>query len=89
MQCEFFNAQDIAFALGLSPRSLHRLLVREGTSYQHVTEMVRMERAKRLLITTLSMEDIAEKLGYSDARSFRRAFQRWTSLTPSEFRLRC
>ncbi|MFZ6816122.1 helix-turn-helix domain-containing protein [Undibacterium sp. Rencai35W] len=88
MQCEFFNVQDMAFALGLSPRSLHRLLVREGTSYQHVTETVRMERAKRLLITTLSMEDIAEKLGYSDARSFRRAFQRWTSLTPSEFRLR-
>ncbi|MCU6434397.1 AraC family transcriptional regulator [Undibacterium sp. Jales W-56] len=86
MQCEFFNVQDMAAALELSPRSLHRLLAREGTSYQHITESVRIERAKRLLSTALSVEDIAEELGYSDARSFRRAFKRWTTLTPSEFR---
>ncbi|HTD06477.1 helix-turn-helix transcriptional regulator [Undibacterium sp.] len=87
MQCEFHSVQDMAAALGISPRSLYRLLVREGTSYFHITESVRMERAKRLLLAGVTTEDAAERLGYSDARSFRRAFKRWTLLTPSDFRL--
>jgi len=44
-----------------------------------------MDRAKRLLQTDLSQERIAEQLGYSDARSFRRAFKRWTNLSPGEY----
>ncbi|MFZ6645644.1 AraC family transcriptional regulator ligand-binding domain-containing protein [Undibacterium sp. TJN25] len=87
MQCEFHSVQHMATALGTSPRSLHRLLSREGTSYFHITETVRMERAKRLLLAGATTEDVAERLGYSDARSFRRAFKRWTMLTPSDFRL--
>lgn len=87
MHCEFHSVQDMAAALGISPRSLHRLLVREGTSYFHITESIRIERAKRLLLAGVTTEDVAERLGYSDARSFRRAFKRWTLLTPSEFRL--
>lgn len=86
MQCEFRSVQEMASALGTSPRSLHRLLAREGTSYFHITESVRIERARRLLLAGLSTEDVAERLGYSDARSFRRAFKRWTRLTPSDFR---
>lgn len=86
MQCEFRNVQDMAAALGISPRSLHRLLAREGTSYFHVTESVRIERAKRLLQAGLSQEQIAEELGYSDSRSFRRAFKRWTLQTPTAYR---
>lgn len=87
MQCEFHSVQDMASALGISPRSLHRLLAREGTSYFHITESVRIERAKRLLLAGVTTEDVAERLGYSDARSFRRAFKRWTMLTPTDFRL--
>ncbi|MES2106060.1 MAG: AraC family transcriptional regulator ligand-binding domain-containing protein [Pseudomonadota bacterium] len=87
MQCEFHSVQDMAAALRISPRSLHRLLAREGTSYFHITESVRIERAKRLLLAGVTTEDVAERLGYSDGRSFRRAFKRWTMLTPSEFRL--
>ncbi|WP_394780742.1 helix-turn-helix domain-containing protein, partial [Undibacterium sp.] len=87
MQCEFHSVQHMAAALGTSPRSLHRLLAREGTSYLHITESVRMERAKRLLLAGMTTEDVAERLGYSDARSFRRAFKRWTMVTPSDFRL--
>jgi len=83
--CEFHNVDQMAQVLGISPRSLQRLLAREGTSYFQIIENIRMDRAKRLLQTDLSQERIAEQLGYSDARSFRRAFKRWTNLSPGEY----
>jgi len=41
---------------------------------------------KYLRNTTLSNEDIALALGFSDAANFRRAFHRWTNKTPSDIR---
>ncbi|QJQ06396.1 AraC family transcriptional regulator [Undibacterium piscinae] len=86
MQCECRSVPQMATALGISPRSLHRLLAREGASYFNIAESVRMGRAKRLLLQGHGTEAVAEQLDYSDERSFRRAFQRWTLLTPSEYR---
>lgn len=86
LQCELLSVAETASALGTSERSLHRLLAREGTSYFQITEHIRTGRARQLLQTGLSLERIAEELGYSDSRSFRRAFRRWTTQTPTEFR---
>ena len=36
--------------------------------------------------TRMTNEDIASRLGYSDAANFRHAFARWTGKSPSEFR---
>jgi AraC-like DNA-binding protein len=33
-----------------------------------------------------SIEEVAYTLGYSDLANFRRAFKRWESVPPSEFR---
>ncbi|MFZ6861964.1 helix-turn-helix domain-containing protein [Undibacterium sp. Ji67W] len=87
--CELHSAEQMAQVLGISPRSLQRLLAREGTSYFQIIENIRIDRAKRLLQTDLSQELIAEQLGYSDARSFRRAFKRWTNLSPGEYHPLC
>lgn len=86
LQCELHSVAQTASVLGTSERSLHRLLAREGTSYFQITETIRIGRARQLLQTGLSLERIAEELGYSDSRSFRRAFRRWTTQTPAEFR---
>jgi AraC-like DNA-binding protein len=32
------------------------------------------------------VEQIAQDLGFTDARSFRRAFKRWTGHNPNDFR---
>ncbi|MCH8618309.1 AraC family transcriptional regulator [Undibacterium sp. TS12] len=87
LQCENQSVPELASVLGISPRSLHRLLVREGCSYFQLAESLRMEKARHYLRnTSLSLDDIAEQLHYSDSRSFRRAFKRAVNLTPSEFR---
>lgn len=36
----------------------------------------------------MTTEDIASRLGYSDAANFRHAFVRWTGSSPTSFRPR-
>jgi AraC-like DNA-binding protein len=36
--------------------------------------------------TSMTSEEIASRLGYSDAANFRHAFIRWTGKSPSDFR---
>jgi len=71
----------------LSRRTLQRQLSLADTSFQQVLTEVRHECARELLqTTTLPVEDIAQQLGFSDARSFRQAFRRWTGLSPDGYR---
>ncbi|TAK83750.1 MAG: AraC family transcriptional regulator [Aquabacterium sp.] len=80
---------EVASLLATSERSLRRRLEREGTSFRLVRERVLRARAEQLLrATPLSMADIAEQLGFSDASSFCQAFRRWTGQPPSALRLR-
>jgi AraC-like DNA-binding protein len=81
------EVDDAARALRTSGRSLRRGLRHMGTSYQELVDEVRLERASELVRnTTLPLERISEELGFSDVRSFRRAFKRWTGLAPSAVR---
>lgn len=78
---------DVAERLNTSSRTLKRHLHDQGTSYQALLDGARRAEGMRLLATTaLSVEQIARRLGYADASSFRRAFGGWTDSTPSEFR---
>ncbi len=77
----------LAERLNLSLRTLHRRLAEVGFNCQDVIEDSRNRLAKELLANTgLSIDDVAERVGFSDASSFRRAFKRWTSKTPAEYR---
>jgi AraC-like DNA-binding protein len=78
---------DIAGDLNMSARTLRRKLREENTSFRKVADDLRMEIAIRYLRDTeLTVEDIAESLGFSDAANFRHAFRRWTKAAPHEFR---
>jgi AraC-like DNA-binding protein len=77
------DIERIARRVGVTPRSLQRRLRDDGTSYRELVDAIRHKRALDLMQRGLSMGDIAEHLGFSEARAFRRAFRRWTGLVPS------
>ena len=68
-------------------RQVRRHLQQLNTSFQHLLDEVRYDKARQLLLNTdLPIYLIAEQLGYSETASFRHAFQRWSGLAPSELR---
>ena len=85
----FPDREALARRLGVSSRTLHRQLLAEGCSYQTLLDRVRHRLASDYLsTTTLTTEDVAAALGFSDAANFRQALKRWSGLRPSAFRPR-
>jgi AraC-like DNA-binding protein len=79
--------EQVAENLNMSPRTLRRRLEDENTTYRQLCDDVRMKMAIRYLRDTrLTIEQIADALGFSDAANFRHAFHRWTSESPHSFR---
>ncbi|WP_158717776.1 AraC family transcriptional regulator [Streptomyces sp. NRRL F-2664] len=78
---------SVARRLAVSPRTLQRRLDEHGTTWSTEVETVRRDRVSRLLHSTdLSIEAIAARSGYADARALRRAVQRWYGTTPAALR---
>jgi AraC-like DNA-binding protein len=79
----FKSMTSLANALHLTERTLRRRLEKDGITFQSLLDDVRRQEAVRLLDEpTLSVAAIAERLGYSEPRSFRHAYRRWTGKTP-------
>lgn len=79
------SEEQTATHLEISVRTLRRQLRAVGTSFQTLRANTLNTRAKRLLGQNYLIEEVAERLGYSDTRSFRRAFVRWNDITPREY----
>ncbi|WP_244131329.1 AraC family transcriptional regulator [Burkholderia pseudomultivorans] len=79
------SLDEVAVQLCMSERTLRRRLVDERVSYRVVLDTVRKTHAFMLLDDSrVSVETVAREVGFSDARSFRRAFKRWTGRGPRE-----
>lgn len=88
-QTGFPSLKVTARLFHMTPRTLHRRLLEEGTSYREILESVRHTLAiEHLKSGRFSIEEIAYTLGYSDLANFRRAFKRWEAVPPSSFRAR-
>jgi AraC-like DNA-binding protein len=74
--------EDVAENLNISPRNLRTRLAAEGTNYTKILDDIRKNSAVTYLKEDLTLEKIAEKLGYSDAVSFSHAYKRWFSKAP-------
>ena len=69
--------------LQVTPRTLHRRLLDEGTSFREILEELRSQLARDYLqLGRLSFQEIAYRLGYRDIANFRRAFKRWEGEPP-------
>jgi AraC-like DNA-binding protein len=86
-QGSYPTLEQMAASEHMSPRTLIRHLGDEGGNYQQLLDHVRSELACWLLLQTpLSVEVIAERLGYQDSSNFSRTFRRWLGITPRAFR---
>ena len=82
----FAPIHELAKELGVSSQTLHRRLKESATSYQKIKDNLRREVAIHKLVNErLSVEQVAEIVGFTESRSFTRAFKHWTGLTPREY----
>ena len=81
------SVEGVAKYLKIAPRTLRRRLQQNKLSYRKLADELRMYIAiKYLRDTTLTIEDVADALGFSETTGFRRAFHRWTGTSPHKFR---
>ncbi|MFK8049651.1 MAG: AraC family transcriptional regulator [Halioglobus sp.] len=83
---QFPEFDSVAESLNLTTATLRRRLRREGSSYQQLKDDIRRDTAiHHLSRGILSMEQVAESVGFSEPTSFFRAFKRWTGVTPRAY----
>jgi AraC family transcriptional regulator of adaptative response / methylphosphotriester-DNA alkyltransferase methyltransferase len=81
---------DIAKRVASSRRQLQRAYAEIGhTSFREHLTAVRMERAAEMLSTrTLTVREVARRVGYRQPAQFAKAFRRHHGTAPSAFRAR-
>lgn len=78
---------EVAEAMMMSPRTLERRLLAAGTSFRSIQSSVRKSMAAQYVtLGSVSGEEIAYLLGYSQPSAFYRAFKEWFDMTPTQFR---
>ncbi|MEM9218091.1 MAG: helix-turn-helix domain-containing protein [Cyanobacteria bacterium P01_F01_bin.150] len=82
-----YEVSAAAAAANLSLRTAQRLAKQHGTSMQKLINDIRQANAKTFLSNSeMTIETVAKLVGYADVRAFRKAFKRWTGLSPKEYR---
>jgi len=83
------SIEAVASALHQSPRTLHRRLHEEGSSFRAIKDALRRDLAlARLERPEEPIGQIAADLGYAELSAFFRAFRNWTGMAPSAYRKR-
>lgn len=82
------SLEEVAEAIGLSSAYLSTMFKKEmGISFSDCLISCRMEAARELLKNSdLSMAEIAEQVGYADAKYFSKTFHKVVGLKPSVYR---
>jgi len=84
----FPTLEQTAHSLDISKSTFIRRLHKANTTYKEIVNSVRQELSDYYLIETkLSVENIADKLGYEDTSNFSRVFKRWHNTTPTQYRV--
>ncbi len=82
-----FTVAEVAQTPGISVRSLQRLLKNEGLVATEPIDEARHHVAGDLLSNPrLSIEEVAEQVGFDSERGFRKAYERWAGKSPSRDR---
>ncbi|WP_281081918.1 AraC family transcriptional regulator [Variovorax paradoxus] len=81
------SLQQVAELLAVTPQTLRRRLQDEGRGFRAIKDEVRRDAAIDLLLKTgLSLPEVAQRVGFSEASTFHRAFKQWTGEAPGAYR---
>ncbi|MBA0882942.1 hybrid sensor histidine kinase/response regulator transcription factor [Flavobacterium undicola] len=88
LDVESFNVQDLAIELGMSHSLVYKKIKKiTGKSVSEFTRNVRLRKVATLLITTdLQISQAASIAGFGDIKYFRKQFQQFYNMNPSEFK---
>ncbi len=82
-----FTIDELASSMAMSRRSLQRRLKQFGITFSNLKNSRRIVRAREALTETdISVDDLAESLGFVNGHSFRQFFKKNTGMTISQFR---
>jgi len=81
-----FRESAVARRASVSIATLRRRLQAEGLpSFRELRNRALDQAARALLERRVCPSEVAEQLGFSDLRSFSRAFSRWNGMTPAAY----
>ena len=86
---EMPSLDEVSRVLGMTPQTLRRRMQEEGQGFQSLKDHLRRDAAIEYLARPdMTLLDIADQLGFSEASTFHRAFKKWTGVAPGEYRQR-
>jgi AraC-like DNA-binding protein len=79
---------EVANMFGVSERTYRRKLDEANTSYRALLDEHKKNRCLNMLSQkNISVNELADVLGYAESASFLRAFKRWTGTTPKRYKI--
>lgn len=83
---EALSIDTVAREMAVSVRTLQKRLEDEGVVFSDLLREVRQRLAKKYLRENYTVEQITYLLGFSEPSVFRKAFKKWSGVTPREYR---
>jgi len=83
---EGLSIQKVAREMAVSVRTLQNRLKDEGVVFSELLTDTRKRLAKKYLSENYTVEQITYLLGFSEPSVFRKAFKKWSGVTPREYR---
>ncbi len=83
---EALSIKKVAKEMSVSVRTLQNRLKDEGVVFSELLMDTREKLAKKYLGENYSVEQITYLLGFSEPSVFRKAFKKWSGVTPGQYR---
>lgn len=83
---EALSIERVAKEMSISVRTLQKRLEEEGVIFSDLLREIRHRLARKYLREDYSVEQITYLLGFSEPSAFRKAFKKWSGVTPREYR---